>query len=111
MHEIKSQTIFHLLNYRRCVISKSFKSLLFTAIPIIILSLISLFSKQPDLNKGLGIAWLIAGVAWIIAILTGLVFRLRKNKETASGILAGAAIGFASLALTVILFIVLHEPR
>jgi len=89
--------------------SKSVKALLFTAIPITILSLICLFSKQPDLNTGLGISWLIAGDAWIIAILTGLVFWLRKNKEIASGILAGAAIGFASLALTIIIFIALHE--
>ena len=82
---------------------------MFTAVPIVVLSLISLFSKQPDLNKGLGIAWLIAGDVWIIAILTGLVFWLRKKREIASGILAGAAIGFASLGLTVAIFIVLHQ--
>ena len=89
--------------------SKTVKALLFTAIPIVVLSLISLFSKQPDLNKGLGIAWIVAGVAWIIAILVGLIFRFRKNREISSGILAGVAIGFASLALTIIIFIVLHE--
>jgi len=85
------------------------KALIFTAIPIVVLSFISVFSKQPDLNKGLGIAWLTAGVVWIIAILTGLVFWFRKNREMALGIMAGVAIGFASLVLTVIIFIILHE--
>jgi Ca2+/Na+ antiporter len=91
--------------------NKRVKVMLFTAVPIVVLSLISLFSKQPDLNKGLGIAWLIAGDIWIIAILTGLVFWIRKNREIASGILAGVAIGFASLALTVIIFIALHQTE
>lgn len=85
------------------------KALLFTAIPIVILSLISLFSKQSDINKGLGIFWLIAGDIWLIAILTGIGFRFKKRKEIASGILVGAGIGFASLALTVIIFIALHQ--
>ena len=85
------------------------KACIFTAIPIVILSLVSLFSKQPDLNKGLGIAWLIAGDIWLIALLTALGFYIKKSKEIARGILAGAAIGFASLALTMILFIVLHQ--
>ena len=76
------------------------KALIFTALPIVILSLVSLFSKQPDLNKGLGIAWLIAGSIWLIALLTAAGFYLNKSKEIARGILAGAAIGFASLALT-----------
>jgi hypothetical protein len=89
--------------------NKRVKVMLFTAVPIVVLSLISLFSKRPDLNKGLGIAWLIAGDVWIIAILVGLVFWLRKNREIALGILAGVAIGFASLALTVIIFIALHQ--
>lgn len=88
---------------------KRHKAFLFTSIPIVVLSLISLFSKQPDLNKGLGTTWLIAGGVWIIAIITGLVLWLRKNRGIASGILAGVAMGFASLILTVIVFIVLHE--
>jgi hypothetical protein len=88
----------------------SVKALLFTAIPIVVLSLVSLFSKQPDLNKGLGIFWLIAGDIWLIALMTAIGFRLKKKKEIALGILAGAGIGFASLALTIIIFIALHEP-
>jgi hypothetical protein len=50
------------------------KACIFTAIPIVILSLVSIFSKQPDLNKGLGIAWLIAGDIWLIALLAALGF-------------------------------------
>ena len=85
------------------------KAFILTAIPIVILSLVILFSKQPDLNKGLGIAWLIAGGIWLIALLTALGFYLKKSKEIARGILAGAAIGFASLALTLMIFILLHQ--
>jgi len=85
------------------------KAFLFTAIPIVLISLISLFSKQPDLNRGLGIAWLVAGVIWLIALLTALALYLKKRRELALGILAGAAAGFASLVVTMILFIVLHQ--
>ena len=59
----------------------SVKALLFTAIPILILSLVSLFSKQPDLNKGLGIFWLIAGDIWLMALLTAVGFRLKKKER------------------------------
>ena len=90
--------------------NKRLKVMLFTAIPIVVFCVISLFTKQPEINRGLGIFWLIAGDVWIIAILTGIVFWLRKNREIALGILAGAAIGFASLALTVIILIALHQP-
>lgn len=85
------------------------RAFLFTAIPIVLISLISLFSKQPDLNKGLGIAWLIAGGIWLAALLTALVLYVKKRKEIALGILAGAAAGFASLGVTMIIFIVLHQ--
>ena len=87
------------------------KAFIFTAIPIVVLSLISLGSKQADINKGLGIAWLIAGDIWLIALLTAAGFYLKKSKDIARGILAGAAIGFASLALTVIIFIIQHSPE
>ncbi len=88
-----------------------YKALIFTAIPIVLLSLVSLFSKQPDLNKGLGIAWLIAGDIWLIALLTALGFYIKKSKEIALGILAGALIGFASLAFTMIIFIIIHQTE
>ena len=91
--------------------TNSIKALLFTAVPIVILSLVSLFSKQPDLNKGLGIFWLIAGDIWLIALVTSLGFHLKKRKEIALGIIAGASIGFASLALTMIIFIAIHQPE
>ena len=90
--------------------NKRLKVMLFTVIPIVVLCVISLFTKQPDINKGLGIFWLIAGDVWIMAIIIGIIFWLRKNREIALGILAGAAIGFASLALTVIILIALHQP-
>lgn len=84
------------------------KAVLFTAIPIVVSSLISVGSKSPDLNKELGIAWLIAGDMWLIALITALVFQLKKYKQIASGILLGAAIGAFSLGVTMILFFVLH---
>ena len=86
------------------------KALLFTAVPIILSSLISLGSKQPDLNKGLGIAWLIAGDLWLLSLLAYIGFRLKKRREIASGILTGAGIGLVFLGVTVIIFIALHEP-
>ena len=85
------------------------KSFLYTAIPILLISLISLFSKQPELNKGLGIAWLIAGGIWLIALFTALGLYIKKRKEIALGMLAGAAAGFASLVITMIIYIVLHQ--
>ncbi|HEY94321.1 MAG TPA: hypothetical protein G4O15_05235 [Dehalococcoidia bacterium] len=85
------------------------KAFLFTAIPILLISLISLFSQESDLNKGLGIAWLIAGGIWLIALLTALGLYIKKRKEIALGMLAGAAAGFASLVITMIIFIALHQ--
>ncbi|UCC18043.1 MAG: hypothetical protein JSU58_05685 [Dehalococcoidales bacterium] len=87
------------------------KAFLFTAIPIVVSSLISLFSKQPDLNRDLGIAWLIAGDLWLVALLTALGFYIKKKKEITLGILAGAAAGFASLAVTIIIFMVIHHTE
>ena len=86
------------------------KALMFTAIPIVLTSLISLGSQQPEMNKGLSIAWLIAGDMWLIAILTFIGFYLKKRKEIALGILAGAGIGAVFLAITVIIHIAVHQP-
>ncbi|UCD09095.1 MAG: hypothetical protein JSU79_00150 [Dehalococcoidales bacterium] len=80
-----------------------------TAIPIVLVSIVSLFSKEPDLNKGLGIAWLVAGSIWILALITALGLYIKNRKEIALGMIAGAALGFASLVITMILFIVLHQ--
>ena len=91
--------------------SNLYKALIFTATPIVLLSLVSVFSNQPDLNKGLGIAWLVAGSIWLVALLTALGFYIRKSKEIARGVLAGAMIGFASLAITVIIFIIVHQTE
>jgi peptidoglycan/LPS O-acetylase OafA/YrhL len=87
------------------------KAFLFTAIPIVLISLVSLFSKQPDLNKGLGIAWLIAGTIWLLALLAAFGLYIEKRKEIALGILAGAAAGFASLAITILVFIATHQTE
>ena len=86
------------------------KAFLFTAVPILLISIVSLFSKEAELNKGLGIAWLIAGGTWIIALLTALGLYLKKKKEIALGMLAGAAAGFASLVITMIILIATHQP-
>ena len=86
------------------------KAFLFTAIPILLVSVISLFSKESDLNKDLGIAWLVAGGVWIIALLTALGLYLNKKKEIALGMLAGVAAGFASLVITMIILIATHQP-
>jgi len=67
-------------------------------------------SQQPEMNKGLSIAWLIAGDMWLIAILAFIGFYLKKRRKIASGILAGVGIGFAFLAITVIIHIALYQP-
>ena len=85
------------------------KTFFFTVIPILLISLISLFSKESDLNKGLGIAWLIAGGIWLIEVLTALGLYIKKRKEIALGMLAGTAAGFALLVITMIIFIVIHQ--
>jgi peptidoglycan/LPS O-acetylase OafA/YrhL len=87
------------------------RAFLFTAIPIVLISVISPFSKQPDLNEGLGIAWLVAGALWLLALLTALGLYMNKRKEIAQGILAGAAAGLGSLVITMIIFIATHQTE
>jgi hypothetical protein len=86
------------------------KAIIITAIPIVVLSLVSLGSKHADLNKGLGIAWLVAGDLWLIALITAIVLSFKKSKEIVSGILIGLAIGAFSLGVTMIILIAMHQP-
>jgi hypothetical protein len=75
---------------------------MFTAIPIVILSLVSLGGRSTDFTEGLGVSWLVAGSLWVIAVLTAIGFAIRRRKEISSGILVGVAIGFFSLVITCI---------
>ena len=77
------------------VVSNFRKALIFTAIPIVILSLVSLGGRSTDFTEGLGIAWLVAGGLWIIAVLTAISFAIIRRREIASGMLVGVAIGLA----------------
>ena len=78
------------------------KSLVFTAIPILVISLISLGGRSTDYTEGLSMAWLVAGSLWVIAVLTAIGFALKRRGEIAKGMLAGIFIGLASLAVTCI---------
>jgi len=78
------------------------KVLIFTAIPIVILSLVSLGGRSTDFTEGLGVAWLGAGGLWVIAVLTAIGFAIKGRREISSGILVGVAIGFVSLVVTCI---------
>ena len=78
------------------------KALIYTAIPIVILSLISLFGRSTDFTEGIGVTWLVAGGLWVISVLTAIGFTIKKRKEIALGMLAGISIGLAFLVVTCI---------
>ena len=55
------------------------KALIYTAIPIVILSLISLFGRSTDFTEGIGVTWLFAGGLWVISVLTAIGFTIKKR--------------------------------
>lgn len=67
------------------------KALLFTAIPAILLSLISL---------AVPLVWIFAVVFVGLALLTALILLFTGDRETASGILTGVGIGIITLGGT-----------
>ena len=68
------------------------KALIFTAIPIVVLSLISL--------AGFIIVSLAATALWVIAIVAAIVFAVKGRRTTAAGIFAGIGIGIVALGAT-----------
>ncbi|HEY41805.1 MAG TPA: hypothetical protein G4O18_08125 [Dehalococcoidia bacterium] len=76
------------------------KALVFTSIPIVIASLASLGERSNYLIEGLGVAWLVAGVFWAIAVFTAIGFTIKGRGEIAYGLWVGVAIGLVFLGAT-----------
>ena len=75
------------------------KALIFTTVPIVVLSLISIGGAVSD-NHALRMVELGAVALWVIAIVVGIVYTIKGIKQTAAGIWAGVGIGAVSLSAT-----------
>ena len=73
---------------------------MFTSIPTATASLVSLVERSDYLIEGLGIAWMVAGSFWVLAVLTAIGFTIKEKGEIASGIWKGVAIGLIFLIVT-----------
>ena len=80
------------------------KSLIATAIPIAVLSLVSAAGRVVT-GRGLAsipfqILLVVAGILWGIAILAAIGFAIARKRHIAAGILAGVGIGIVALGLS-----------
>ena len=76
------------------------KALMFTAIPIIILCLISIVLMLADYDRlGEQIGWGASGLL-VISIVAAIVCNIRGMKRIAKGIWKGFIIGFVALIVT-----------
>ncbi len=75
------------------------KAFMITAIPIVVLSLISTAGASMESIYN---AWFIAGGLWVIAILSAIGFTIAHKRQIASGIFAGIGIGIVALGATCI---------
>ena len=67
------------------------KALIITAIPIVVLSLISLAGPS---------VWFAAAALWVIAIVAAIVFISKGRREIAAGVFSGIGIGIVALGAT-----------
>ena len=75
------------------------KALMITAIPIVVLSLISLAGAALKGFIFVGFA-AAAGTLWVVAIGVAIVFAVKGKREIAAGMFAGIGIGFVALGAT-----------
>ncbi len=86
------------------------KALLWTAVPILVVSAVSAIAAAAAVKgggigePGMGVGGLLFGVA----VLLSIGFAIARKRQIASGILAGAAIGLVGLMLTC--FTLLSKP-
>jgi len=77
------------------------KALFLTAVPIIVLSAISIGGQIADIGL---VAFSIISIAvwmlWGLAILTTIGFAIARKRQVAAGMLAGVAIGMVGLGAT-----------
>ena len=85
---------------RKVGISEFRIAFLATAIPIVVLSLISLGGAGSYMGTGLQFAWVIGAGFFAAALLTAIVLSIVGKGEIAGGIWAGIAIGIVTLGVT-----------
>jgi hypothetical protein len=81
------------------------KALLWTAIPIVVIGLISVVDS---VVRGIGgfdfydlnFVWFGAVACWFLAVLAAVGFTIAGKRQIASGIFAGVAIGILALGVT-----------
>jgi len=78
------------------------KALLFTAIPIAVVSVISAVgtAARGTYDTPFFFLWAVAALMLVIAVVVAIVFALRGNKSVAAGTLAGIGIGIVSLGVS-----------
>jgi hypothetical protein len=86
------------------------KALLWTAVPLLVVSTVSAIGALTAVSgggigePGIGIGGLLFG----LAILVSIAFAIARKRRIAAGVLAGAAIGLAGLSVTC--FTLLSKP-
>ena len=83
------------------------KALIWTAGPILALSVLSMLGKlgPPNIDQGLGALywlWFIAGGVWVAAIVAAVLLAVVGRRREARGVALGIAIGAVALASTCI---------
>jgi hypothetical protein len=73
------------------------KSFVATAVPLVLLSLISTGGAFSESLYGL---WFLAALAWLVALVAVIVTAFAKKDDVSSGILAGFGVGFLALFVT-----------
>jgi cytochrome bd-type quinol oxidase subunit 2 len=83
------------------------KALLWTAIPIVVLSFISMAGVAGGPTWGgtggmgvLAVVWFFAALYFVGAIIALIVYAIRRKRQIAAGILAGLGIGIVALGAT-----------
>ncbi|MEX0763283.1 MAG: hypothetical protein WD208_09135 [Dehalococcoidia bacterium] len=75
------------------------RAFLWTAVPIILVSLISTAGAL-DTQLDLYGAWAIAAGMWLVAVVAGIVLLFMNRRESASGVMVGVAVGVLALTVT-----------
>jgi len=70
------------------------KAFVWTAIPLVALSLVSTAGAW---QEGLYFVWALALLAWLITLGAVIAFAIAGKRETSSGVLAGFGVGFLAL--------------
>ncbi len=73
------------------------KAFLWTAVPQVVLSLLSTGGVWLE---GLYLVWFLALLIWGLTLLGGIIYLATGERQTAAGIFAGFAVGFVALSVT-----------